>query len=159
MLRMIRLTLVIYALAVANSRAQSSSNSAFPFVLGHPTGGALDGAALRPSLGQGNFLEEYFRQAAEGRFAGLATYSASFYGLERYQASQGTLAMESAAAGATLGLFTTAVGTTAGLWTEETSWYVVGAAALVGAFLGRIDADDPAKRTRYRWSIAPKVAD
>jgi len=30
---------------------------------------------------------------------------------------------------------------------------VAGAAAALGAFLKGIEADDPAKRTRYRWSI------
>jgi hypothetical protein len=156
---MIRLTVVVLALAAPNSRAQSSPNAALPFVLGPPAGGAPAGATLRPAPGRVNFLEEYFRQSAESRFAGLTMFSERFYGLERYEAPPGTLAMEGAAAAATLGLFAGAVGTTAGAWTEPTSWYIVGAAALAGAFLGGIDANDPAKRTRYRWSIAPQSAD
>jgi hypothetical protein len=39
------------------------------------------------------------------------------------------------------------------LWDEDTSWYIVGAAAALGAVLGYSRVNDPKKRTRYRWSI------
>jgi hypothetical protein len=102
-----------------------------------------------------NFLQEYLRQSAERSFANakLAVYSERFLGIQRYEATGLELALEGVGAAATVGLFTGALANTAGLWDEDTSWYIVGAAAALGAFLGYSRVDDPKKRTRYRWSI------
>jgi len=126
-----------------------------PFKLGKPVE-SLDNLESARYTGPGeNFLQDYMRQSAERAFAdeNLAMFSQRFYGIESYQVSSLDLALEGMGAGATLGLFTGAVANTFGLWNEDTSWYVMGAAAALGAFLGVSGKNDPEKRTRYRWSI------
>jgi hypothetical protein len=150
--------LSLAALWVATTAAWTHtrvSAEKLPVALGNPpvsSAASLQSARFSPSE---NIFEEYLRQAAERSFSqnNLLVYSERFYGLERYQASAFELGMEGVGAGATLGLFTSAVATTAGFWDDDTSWYVVGAAAAVGAILGlKRGMEDPAKRTRYRWS-------
>ena len=103
-----------------------------------------------------NFFESYLRNSAERTYSGpdLVAYSHRFYGIERYEVTRLNMVLEGAGAGATLGLFMGAVGTTTGLFDEQTGFYLMGAAAALGALLnGTVGADDPAKRVRYRWSI------
>lgn len=160
MLRTLVLTVVLLGLAPTSGRTQAPSHpGSFPLVLGRPAGATLDGPSPRGLPASGNFLQEYFRRSAEGRFAGTLTVRSVPLGIERFEASRYDLAMEGMGAGATMGLFLGAAGSTAGVWSEETSWYVAGAAAALGAFLKAIQADDPAKRTRFRWSIDAKSSD
>jgi hypothetical protein len=101
------------------------------------------------------------RESAERQFgnANLVVLSDRFYGIERYEATAFDLMLEGASAGATLGLFAGAVANTAGFWEEDTSWYIMGAAAAVGALLGYTNADDPGKRARYRWRLGVDAQD
>ncbi len=160
--RTLVLTVVLFGFTLTSGRTQTPSNpGSLPFILGRPAGATLNGPSPRglPASG-GNFLQEYFRLSAEGRFAGtLTVQSERLGGLERFEASRYDLAMEGIGAGATMGLLLGAAGSTTSVWSEETSWYVAGAAAALGAFLKAIQADDPAKRTRFRWSIDAKSTD
>ena len=42
-------------------------------------------------------------------------------------------------------------GASSGMFDEETSWYMVGAAAALGALFGTMKADDPKFSVRLRW--------
>lgn len=135
----------------------SDESTSLWFRLGHPRPGyALSGAEdARPIVPPAdNFFHEYLRRSAERAFSGgdLLIYAEHLYGLERYTVSPINVLMEGVGAGATIGLFMGAAGSTVGLWDEKSSWYLVGAAAAVGAFLNARDANDPRKRLRYRWS-------
>lgn len=118
--------------------------------LGKPAGD-LDLAGARYT--GASVLQDYMRQTAERSFAdeNLMMFSQRFLGLERYEASRLDLALEGLGAGATMGLFAGAVANTAGIWNEDTSWYIAGAAAALGAFLGLTKSDDA--RVRQRWSV------
>ena len=148
------IALLFVALAV---RAQTpAARPGTPLKIGNPPSTRLgDFEFARFTCPGDNFLQEHLRQTAERSFADakLAVYSERFLGIERYEATGLELALEGVGAAATLGLFAGAVANTAGLWDEDTSWYIVGAAAALGAFLGYSRVDDPKKRTRYRWSI------
>jgi len=148
-----RLLWIALIMAVMHAVPDAASQT-LPVELGRPSVlGDIESARF---TGPGeNLFQGYMRETAERQFAGanLTVLSNRFFGIERYQASSFDLAFEGAGAGATLGLFAGALANTAGVWDEDTSWYIAGAAAALGAFLGYSSADDSKKRTRYRWSI------
>lgn len=156
MTRFLCLALVIVVVVCAAQHALAQGPK-LPITLGKPPGG-LDGIESARFTGPGdNFLQEHLRLSGEQAFAGanLQMYSNRFLGIESYEVTDLDLALEGAGAGATLGLFTGAVANTAGLWDEDTSWYIGGAAAALGAFLGYArGTSEPAKRTRYRWTTS-----
>lgn len=99
-------------------------------------------------------LREYFHRTASKPLAGdsLVVRFDRLYGIERYEVSRARVALEAAEMGASLALFASALGTTFGVWDEDTSWYVVGAAAAAGALWGGTAlADEPKWRIRYKW--------
>ena len=146
-----------FLIAAAPVRAQTSSDrGGIPVKIGPPPSTYLgDFESARFSGPGDNFLQEHLRQSAERSFtdARLTIYSERFLGIERYEATGLELMLEGVGPAATLGLLTGALANTAGLWDENTSWYIAGAAAALGAFLGYRQVNDPKKRTRYRWSI------
>jgi hypothetical protein len=114
----------------------------------------LRGAVVRDGWdAQNDFLRDYYGRGVDPAQsdAYLAAYSARFYGLERYEASTGELALYGIGTGASLGLFAGALGQTLGLWDEDKSWLLVGAMTALGAVWGASKADDPEWRYRYRW--------
>jgi hypothetical protein len=154
--------IALLLLALPARTQTPSARPGIPLKIGNPPATGLGGFESARFTGPGdNFLQEYLRQSAERSFANanLAVYSERFLGIERYQATGLELALEGIGTTATLGLFAGAVANTAGLWDEDTSWYIVGAAAALGAVLGYSRVNDPKKRTRYRWSIDIDSAD
>ena len=150
------LTFFCVAITIVALTANRGAGQLDAIKLGRPSDALGDLKAARYTGPTENFLQEHLRQTAEQSFANenLMRYSERFLGLERYQATGFELAMEGAGAGATLGLFAGAVANTSGLWDEDSSWYIMGAAAALGAFLGyKRGLDDPKKRTRYRWNL------
>ena len=155
MTRFLAVFLVGTTLALVTAPALTLAQG-IPLSVGNPPAWGLGNIESARFTGPGdNFLQEYLRDVAERSFgdADLAVYSLQFLGIEQYQATGLDLALEGIGAGATLGLFAGAVANTAGLWDEDTSWYIVGAAAALGAVMGYSRSKDPKKRTRYRWSI------
>jgi hypothetical protein len=107
--------------------------------------------ALVP-LDDGHVLSQRLEEnAARPLSTYLAVGAREFYGIERYEMTRLECALTGLDSGLTLGLFAGALGMTAGLWEERTAWYVVGAAAALGALRGVSKADDPAFRVQLRW--------
>jgi hypothetical protein len=99
------------------------------------------------------FLQDYLTRSAGAPFSGLylTRHTARFYGWQEVKLSRFDCALQSADMAATLGLFLGAVGTTSGAWDEDSAWYLMGAAAAVGAILGAsVGANDPKSRVRLR---------
>ena len=82
----------------------------------------------------------------------LEAHSARFYGMRRYEMTQFQCALTGAGMASSLALFVGAVGNTLGVFEENSTWYLVGAAAAAGAYLGgTVGADNLNYRVRYRW--------
>jgi len=119
----------------------------------------LRGAILREGgLNHTRFLGENYRfrsdhMVAEGN--NLKSYSARFYGIERYEVSSTDLLLTGAGAGAQLGFFAGAIGNMLGLWDEDTSWLLMGAMSALGAAYMGTKLDDPSWRFQFRWQDDP----
>jgi hypothetical protein len=98
-------------------------------------------------------LRDYFHHTAGDSLKGdyLAARFNRLYGIEQYEISPLQAVFESAEKGASLALFAGALGTTFAGWDEDTTWYLMGAAAAAGALWGGAHADEPGWRVRYRW--------
>jgi hypothetical protein len=98
-------------------------------------------------------LRDYFHHAAADSLQGdyLAARFNRLYGIEQYEISPLQAVFESAEKGASLALFASALGTTFAGWDEDSTWYLMGAAAAAGALWGGVHADEPGWRVRYRW--------
>ena len=113
-----------------------------------------DQAGLTSAAPPSDYLTPYLLRQATNDDLSLRIMSARFLGIEPYEVSRATLALEGASQGAALGLFLGAVGTTTGLFDDNTAWYVAGAMAAMGALLGgTVNANDPSKRLRWQWNV------
>ncbi len=88
-----------------------------------------------------------------GSAGGWATYRERLFGPRRIELSRLDYALHGAGAAANTAMFIGAMANSAGLWDERTSWYIVGAAATLGAVLGGTVAvpEEPGARVRFEW--------
>jgi hypothetical protein len=81
----------------------------------------------------------------------LSTSAESFFGFRYHKLSRMECAWQGAGTGMTLGMIAGAAGMASGMFDEDTAWYMVGAAAALGAVFGAMKADDPKFNVQLRW--------
>jgi hypothetical protein len=81
----------------------------------------------------------------------LSTSAERFYGFRYHKLSRLECAWQGAGTGMTLGMIAGAAGMMSGAFDEDEAWYLVGAAAALGAIFGTMKADDPKFNIQLRW--------
>lgn len=149
-------TLIMVFVAVASSAAVWSQESSSADTRTPVT--ELPGSALGDS--SRTFAPELDRGSTDGSFRAnterplsmyLAKNTRLLFGYETYRVSTLECALDGVGMGMTLGMCAGALGMMGGVWDEQTSWYIVGAAAALGAILGTTKVDDPNWSVRIRW--------
>ncbi|MEJ2721219.1 MAG: hypothetical protein P8181_08760, partial [bacterium] len=106
------------------------------------------------------FFPQMDRESDDGSFRAnterplsmyLARNTRLLFGYETYRASTLECTLDGVGVGMTLGMCAGALGMMGDAWDEQTSWYLVGAAAALGAILGTTKANDPDWTVRIRW--------
>lgn len=106
---------------------------------------------LTPEAGDDPLTFRLRNNTARPLSAYLSTSNDIFFGYKRVKLSRLECAWEGAGVGMTLGMIAGAAGMTSGMFDEDASWYVIGAAAALGALFGTMKADDPKFNVQIRW--------
>lgn len=121
--------------------ASADSAAAQPITLPTP---ALDG--LR--------TQNYFLRDMSGMSPGHLNLSLSMSAMQWYTPpTRFDAVMQGAGAAATLGLFLGAVGNTLSWFDEETTWWITGGMAAVGAAYAGATYQEPDNGLRIKWSV------
>ena len=151
MFRLVINMLMVWCLAVSTAWSQDTLQ---PGGKDASKGGVVrldSNLVLTPDRADDPLAFQFRNNTARPLSAYLSTSNNAFFGYKMVQLSRMECAWQGAGVGMTLGMIGAAAGMASGMFDEDASWYMVGAAAALGAIFGATKADDPKFSVQLRW--------